>query len=341
MWYLVEYKCNLINSPISSKDWYYSKIVRAQVLPLTYSLEQYCGEIKNQGSAGLCHSFAGSSVKDIQENIETGFKYNLSPLYLAKKVKSIDSFPDTEGSDLLSVCKALQSEGTIKEMYYPYNQYKAGSLEFPECKYTKIPKYKIKNYARCDTVDSIKQAIYNNKPVLLGIECTNNIYDLDNNSSKFIKMPTGYAIGGHAIVVIGYDDNLVHTYEDGRSFKGFFRIQNSWGTNWGDNGFAWLPYEYLNFKAYIIADNYLSFFNEAWAMVDLENDPINTTTIVMQIDNKTITIDGKSIVTDQAPIIDKTTSRTLVPLRVLSEALGFTVGWDGKTKTITISKELE
>lgn len=60
------------------------------------------------------------------------------------------------------------------------------------------------------------------------------------------------------------------------------------------------------------------------------------TTIKMWPGVKTMTVDGNDVELDQAPEIIRTTKRTLVPLRAISEALGCTVDWDAKTKTITI-----
>jgi C1A family cysteine protease len=40
-------------------------------------------------------------------------------------------------------------------------------------------------------------------------------------------------IGGHAVMAVGYDDEKKH-----------FIIQNSWGTEWGDKGFFYMPYDY-------------------------------------------------------------------------------------------------
>ena len=100
-------KLNLQKSPESNKDWYVSTILKsATSLPKSVTLKEYCGMIRDQGAAGLCHSFAGAALKNIQEYKEKGYKQNLSPLYLAKEVKSIDGKPNTEGSNLLRVCKA-------------------------------------------------------------------------------------------------------------------------------------------------------------------------------------------------------------------------------------------
>ena len=41
-------------------------------------------------------------------------------------------------------------------------------------------------------------------------------------------------MGGHAISAFGYDDE-----------KGALLIRNSWGEEWGENGYGWLPYEYV------------------------------------------------------------------------------------------------
>ncbi len=39
---------------------------------------------------------------------------------------------------------------------------------------------------------------------------------------------------GHAMCLVGYDDN---------KFGGAFEVMNSWGTDFGDNGFIWIKYD--------------------------------------------------------------------------------------------------
>ena len=52
--------------------------------------------------------------------------------------------------------------------------------------------------------------------------------------------------GGHAIVAAGYDDNMViKNMPSGPQTTGAFLIRNSWSTGWGDNGYGWLPYDYV------------------------------------------------------------------------------------------------
>lgn len=60
------------------------------------------------------------------------------------------------------------------------------------------------------------------------------------------------------------------------------------------------------------------------------------TIIKMQIGNKVMDVDGRKVTLDQEPIIKN--SRTLVPLRAISESLGAKVEWGEPTKTITIER---
>ncbi|MHB8108179.1 MAG: copper amine oxidase N-terminal domain-containing protein, partial [Candidatus Cryosericum sp.] len=62
---------------------------------------------------------------------------------------------------------------------------------------------------------------------------------------------------------------------------------------------------------------------------------LGDTTIGLQIGNKTTVINGNIIALEAAPYIKN--SRTMVPLRVISESFGGDVAWDPALRTITIT----
>ena len=77
----------------------------------------------------------------------------------------------------------------------------------------------------------------------------NTYSDLDESVTKtddshdgFIRFPKEKERieGGHAIVLVGYDDN-----DDRYGGDGSFIIRNSWGTSWGNEGYGRLPYDYV------------------------------------------------------------------------------------------------
>ena len=78
------------------------------------------------------------------------------------------------------------------------------------------------------------------KPVIFGMICPPSF-----SEAKELWKPkrTDYdsgqweGFGGHALVVVGYDDN---------KYEGAFQIINSWGTNWGVGGFTWISYKNFN-----------------------------------------------------------------------------------------------
>jgi C1A family cysteine protease len=49
-----------------------------------------------------------------------------------------------------------------------------------------------------------------------------------------------YLRGGHAVCMVGYDDKI--KFKDGK--MGGFIVRNSWGENWGDNGYFYMPYSF-------------------------------------------------------------------------------------------------
>lgn len=82
-----------------------------------------------------------------------------------------------------------------------------------------------------DTVDRVKEAIYYRGLVVVSFPCDNSASD-----EKFWRVK-GATTNGHAVVIVGYDDK-----------KAAFHLRNSWGKEYGDNGYAWISYD--DFKTY-------------------------------------------------------------------------------------------
>ena len=107
------------------------------------------------------------------------------------------------------------------------------------------------------------QALSMDKPVTIGLIVTSQLYDMYNLAEAYISLPeNGYILGGHKMLLTGYDLTLKYN-----GLTGFFDCMNSWGEEWGNRGFAWLPKDYLTYKT---KDFGMTFFIDAETVIDLK-----------------------------------------------------------------------
>ena len=96
-------------------------------------------------------------------------------------------------------------------------------------------------YTNQDTQDYMiqrtKQYLLTGDLPVIGVNAGfNYMYPVTYNGKSFVTLDNSN-VGGHAIAVVGYDDNI-----DTPDGKGAFKIANSWGTEWGDAGFGYVTY---------------------------------------------------------------------------------------------------
>lgn len=74
--------------------------------------------------------------------------------------------------------------------------------------------------------------------------------DEENHESVICRVTTSPEADGHALAVVGYDDNLwVDLNHNGvcdPGEKGAFKLANSWSAEYGNDGFIWILYDTLN-----------------------------------------------------------------------------------------------
>lgn len=103
---------------------------------------------------------------------------------------------------------------------------------------------------------NIKSLLAAGWPVLLGIPI------LDSLTTDPLIPYRPYldrVIGGHGVVAVGFDDSF-HS-----SCVGALLIRSSWGTQWGETGYGWLPYRFIEQG---IANNVWALFSREWAASD-------------------------------------------------------------------------
>jgi len=73
--------------------------------------------------------------------------------------------------------------------------------------------------------------------VLLGIRLFATWYAPSGDGRIALPASSAVALGGHAVLLVGYDGDAGAT--------GYFIVRNSWGDDWGEEGYAYLPDTYI------------------------------------------------------------------------------------------------
>lgn len=313
----MSYSFGALQSPPDYRDYLYRAIFAAESLPRKFSRRSEMGPVRNQGQFGTCVGFGSAGVKDNQESREWGGKVQTSPLYIYAKCKQQDGIPDTEGTYPRVAMKVLHQSGVCKEGTFPYSRMSWPKMPaIPAEADNEAAQYKIGAYARITMLDEVKQAIVKDGPVLGGIMVCENF--MNPSPDGFISMPKGRIMGGHAICVVGYNDDMT---ANGRT--GYLEVRNSWGETWGDGGYCYIPYDFFNGKT---ADLGVTYWFESWSSVDVVLPPQSCKEGYLWIGRNTALIDGVEVALDVPPEIKG--DRTLVPLRFMSEHMGYRVDWD-------------
>lgn len=222
-----------------------------ELLPPSYSLKQYSPAPGNQLQLSTSPSWATawsarSILAEQKEERKNEGKYNqrsYSPSYLYQHVRLLDDETCEAGIDLYDALEFLK-QGKQKEFdefleFCPRNVPDELLLknDGPALDYRKLYD---SSHSRSFKVNSVKKSISQNLPVVVGMHCPPSFF-----TAREFWQPTekpDLDFPGHAICVVGYDDD---------QYGGSFEILNSWGRDWGNNGFLWIPYdEFVDFSPY-------------------------------------------------------------------------------------------
>lgn len=209
----------------------------SSILPKSADLKKYFPPIKNQGKQGACSSFSLTSVFEYFINNETHQNDDMSEAYVYYNAREIQG--DTsidEGANLYNVIRGMASKGVCLEELCPYDSSVFDKRPSDEA-YEDGKGHTVTTAKDIPiSVETVKSAINDGYPV---VGCFRIFESLQENTSGYIPMPTDNERSSeeekfHAMVICGYNDK-----------HGHFIVRNSWGTDFGDKGYCYLPYSYL------------------------------------------------------------------------------------------------
>jgi len=230
------------------------RITGAVEAPNVHSLRKWCSPIEDQGQLGSCTANAAVGMFETMMNLALGTYIRLSRLFVYKATREIMFSTGDSGATLRATMESLVNPGTPPELYWPYTDQQPAFDNTPSWIASALAgKYCVSHYFRLDpgsdagnddkqkVLSDAKASIFSGIPWIFGTPVWPSIANV--GISGIIPLPdSNPPEGGHALTAIGYDDTKVIP---GASGPGAFEIRNSWGTGWGDGGYGWLSYDYL------------------------------------------------------------------------------------------------
>lgn len=211
-------------------------------------------EIENQLSLGSCTANAGVGLVEYYEKRASGKHIDASRLFLYKATRNLMKATGDTGAFIRTTMGALVLFGVPPAEYWPYviadfdEEPPAFCYSFAQ-NYQTLMYYRLdsQGLSREDLLTRIKLLINYRLPSMFGFTVFSSISQARNDGKIPYPFRGDRAVGGHAVIAMGYDDGkeIKHPAPGSSKTVGAFKIRNSWGTGWGENGYGWLPYDYL------------------------------------------------------------------------------------------------
>lgn len=211
-------------------------------LPDKVSLEAFFPPIGYQDTFGTCVAWStGYNLKTALNAIDNNWtpeqlanpSNQISPKDLWMGVPSEKKGMYCKGTTFEPVFNVLMTKGVSSMAKVPYSKMGTCNGSFVGDTINKIASFNhVVSEGSLPSVKQIKAYINDTVPLVFAAEVgdvfqkwhSNQVFNLSDNGKK----------GGHAMVISGYDDS-----------KHAFRVRNSWGIMWGDNGSAWVDYDFF------------------------------------------------------------------------------------------------
>ena len=228
-----------VPSPKDDRDYRYSQ--KKIDLKQSVDLREWDSPVDDQLSVGSCVGNAIASAYELMvRNLYPEQFVELSRLFVYYNSRLFDnSYKDDVGTYIRDGLKAASRYGICEERLWPYDEEKFDDQPSPDC-YVDASQRLVTKYEILYSLRDMIEVLNNNQPIVVGMIVYDSFMEL-GAINPVVKLPTQYDLlsGSHAVVILGY--NLS---------KQMFLAKNSFGTNWGDNGYFWIPFEYIRTEAF-------------------------------------------------------------------------------------------
>ena len=248
-----------------------TQLRKKKTLPKSINLREWCSPVEDQGMLGSCTAHAGAGIIEYYERKFFGKHIDASRLFLYKVTRNLMKMKGDTGAYLRTTIGAMVLFGVPPEDYWPYaDDEKKFDKEPPAFCYAFAQNYQTIKYYRHDPPETpantilnrVKTYLASGHPAMFGFTVYNSMEQAEKTGKIPFPSSREKIEGGHAVAVVGYDDSIKinNTYGQ-KETTGALLIRNSWGKGWGEEGYGWLPYDYI-LKG--LAEDFWSVIKKEW-----------------------------------------------------------------------------
>jgi C1A family cysteine protease len=203
------------------------------------------GNVLDQGELGSCVSNSVAYCIRWTRGVHNLSVFDPSRLFIYYFGRVIEKSPPTEDTGLYirDGYKSVAQYSVCSERNWPYDISKFSWKPSPYAM-AAAKQHKTFVYLSVDhELAHLKKCLADGYPISFGFTVFSSFMSGSVAKTGQVPMPnfaTEQQYGGHAVTLVGYDDAT-------RKFK----VVNSWGNTWGDQGFCYMPYDFILNKRFV------------------------------------------------------------------------------------------
>lgn len=208
-------------------------------------LRAFCPPIRSQGGLGACTAFGATQLVDFIRRKNKLVNWLPSPLftYYATR-KAENNIEEDSGASIREAIKSTVRDGVAMERIWPYD-IKKFKENPPQEVWDNAEKHQTLEYIRINDFDpnEFLGCLNEGYPFAMGLSLYTSFHSFQTVLTGIVSPPNRdeeKCIGGHCMTAVGWKK----MEQDGKE-KVFLIVQNSWGADWGDGGYCYIPMDYI------------------------------------------------------------------------------------------------
>lgn len=206
-------------------------------LPDRVDLRPDCPPVLEQLSIGSCTAIAIANCYKfllMKENLPV---FSPSRLFIYYNERAIQGTAERDSGALIrNGFKSISKQGVCDESLWKYDVSKFKQKPPAVC-YSEAVKHRVIEYQRVSqTLNEMKMCLAEGFPMVGGFTAYQSFEGQEAAQTGNLNLPASgeQKLGGHAVLIVGYDSD-----------SGRFIVMNSWGGNWGLQGYFTVPFGYF------------------------------------------------------------------------------------------------